>query len=126
MNGNSSDGDADNELEQTYVHTHNKLVLIENTLRLLYGAQERNPSPDERRELDRQILEAEEERNRLNAQLTALLNQGSALEPPSQAEVDETAELTGEVERQTNSAVVARDAIDLCTRVLRASRGQTG
>jgi len=52
---------------------------VANTPGRLYGAQERNPSPDERRQLDRRVSEAEEGRSRLKAQLTALSNQRRAV-----------------------------------------------
>lgn len=125
MNGHGRDDDP-NGLQQAYAHTHNKLVLVENALRVLYGAQQRNPAPDDRREIDRKVLETEEERTRLNGELTGMANQATAVQPPSQAEVDQIADLSGEVERQTTGTAAARDAIDLCTRVLRASRGLPG
>ena len=72
-------GDPGEGLQQAYADTLYKLLRVANTPGLRYGAQERNPSPDERRQLDRRVSEAEEERSRLKAQLTALSNQRRAV-----------------------------------------------
>jgi hypothetical protein len=120
---NSASKSADPIAAETYQALRDSLTIVENMLILASQGLERNPSPDERRDLNAQILDLQEQRTRIDGKMTALIARGTALTPPTQAQVDEIAALTGRVEQQKNQAVAASMTVALGTDVLAFAKG---
>jgi hypothetical protein len=119
---NRNDGNASKSADQiaaeTYQALRDSLTVVEDVLILAHQGLERNPSPDERRDLNGQILDLQEQRTRIDGKMTALIAHGTALSPPTHAQLAEIAALTGRVEQQKNQAVAASMTVALGTDVL--------
>jgi hypothetical protein len=115
--GNASERAAEIAAE-TYQALRDSLTAVEDMLILANQGLERNPSPDERRDLNGQILDLQEQRTRIDGKMTALIARGTALSPPTPAQLAEIAALTGRVEQQKNQAIAASMTIALGTDVL--------
>jgi hypothetical protein len=86
-----------------------------------------NPSKDEKRKLNKQLARLEAERADLEAMLDAIID-GETIDvaPPTQAQVDEIASLTGQVEGWTRDNRTAAGAITVATNVLALAVEITG
>jgi len=80
----------------------------------------RNPSPEERRALDENILDLAEKNTILEARILAVRNGGGAdsVPMPTAAQIAAIGDLSAEVEGLTNENLTAAGALALSTRAL--------
>jgi hypothetical protein len=119
---NAPTGNGEQRAIKVYEVLSDALTLVESMLILARQGLERNPSADERRDLNAQILDLEEQRARIDNKMTALLAKGTAQNPPPDGFVKSIAELSGKVERQTSQAAAASMALVLGAEVLEKAR----
>ena len=77
----------------------------------------KNPSKEERRDLNRVLLNLERDRATINAMITALINKEKEIVGPTAEQVAEISELTGEVGKVTNDNLTASGALALSSKV---------
>ena len=97
--------------------------LIEDAIVLAKNGLLENPTPEERRSLDKQILELAERSAIVEAKMLAARRGEERIAMPSKTQLDSIAVLTGEVEALRNQSVAAADAIALAGRVLEMAKG---
>lgn len=78
----------------------------------------RNPSPEERRDLDKQILELGEQSTLIWEMMIAIRTETKTIKMPKQEQINEIARLSGEVEALTKGAINASQAVVLAGKVL--------
>lgn len=95
------------------------LALVFDAIAAAHAARRANPSKEERRKINKLLLRLEVERADLEAMLDALID-GREIDvpPPTQAQVDRIAELTGEVETHTRNDRTAAGAVTVAAKVL--------
>ncbi len=112
----------------------NPKIAYANTLALVFDAISSankgllaNPSKEEERKLNKTLLRLEVERTDLMGMLIALAkNQPVDVAPPTQAQVDEIATLTGEVEGLTRANLTAAGALSVASKVLALAAAVSG
>ncbi len=82
-----------------------------------------NPTPEDRRALDKQILELAEESAIVEAKMIAVRRGDGGIAMPTQAQVDDIARLAGEVETLRNQSAAAGDAVALAGKILDLAKG---
>lgn len=114
---------TEDEVAKTYQSLRDSLTIVEDMLIVAKQGLELNPTPDERRRLDLQILDLEEQRARIDAKMIAILASSTATAMPSEEQIKEIARLSGEVEQMTNANATASAAISLGAGVLEFASG---
>ena len=97
------------EIIRTYTALRQSLTVVEDMLIATKQALEDNPTPDERRRLDRQILDLEEQRTRINAKMTAIIASRQGMSKPSSAQISEIARLSAQVEEMVAASASGPD-----------------
>lgn len=107
---------TDNELKIIYADA---LALVYDAIALANKGLLANPSKEQERKLNKTLLRLEAERTDLMGTLIALAKkQPVGVPPPTQAQVDEIANLTGEVEGLTRANITAAGALAVASGVL--------
>lgn len=101
------------------------VIVLERALALVYDAmaiaqkgRRANPNKEESRRLNKTLARLELERHDLEEMIDAMEGTPADVSPPSQAEVDRIAELTGRVEQQTRTNITAAGALAIASDVL--------
>lgn len=109
---------ADNDVIPEIAY-ENALALVFDSISLARKGLRLNPSKEEERKLNKTLLRLEVERADLEAMLDALADDDPVgVAPPTQAQVDEIAALTGEVEGLTRANLTAAGALSAASKVL--------
>jgi hypothetical protein len=102
------------------------LALIFSAITIAEQGLLRNPSVEQERELNEQILALELRRATLRAQLDALINGNATIAGPTAAQVAEISRLTGQVDTLTGAALTASSAVALSSKVLAVATDVAG
>lgn len=94
------------------------IELVDKTIAKVETALKQNPSIDEERVLRKQLLQLQQERAALEAELNAVLDGQTKVNAPTKAQMAAVETLLGAVETATNRAAVASSGIKLASRVL--------
>lgn len=94
------------------------LHLIFKGIALAEKGLEMNPSKEEERDLNATLIDLEAQRAEIQAKLDALIAKSRVVAGPTQEQVERIAELTAQVEAQTNASVTASASVALTSRVL--------
>jgi hypothetical protein len=94
------------------------LALVEDAMEVTRNGLRANPSKEEERKLNKMLLRFGLERAALEGMITAIRSGEKTPQPPTKAQVDAIAKLTGEVDDLTTANTTASGAISIATRVL--------
>ena len=117
---------ANGEIDQEDVY-EDALGLVFDTIVTVKKGLRANPSKEEERKLNRRLAQLQVERADFEAMLDAIID-GETIDvaPPTQAQVDEIANLTGEVGGLTRANLTAAGALTVASKVLALAAEVTG
>ncbi len=117
---------AENDIIPEIVY-ENALALVYDSISVARKGLRSNPSKEEERKLNKTLLRLEAERADLEGMLDALADdEPVGVAPPTQAQVDEIATLTGEVEGLTRANLTAAGALSVASKVLALAAAVSG
>jgi ATP-dependent Clp protease ATP-binding subunit ClpA len=99
-------------------HLLQSIELVDQAIAAVETALNSNPSPDEERALRKKLLQLQQERAALQAELDAVLDGDTQVNAPTKAQMVQVEALLTEVERARNQALSAATGIRLASRVL--------
>ena len=108
----------DAEFKKVYESFSDSLEMVEDAIVAARQALLENPTKEERRELNEQILELEAKRAKITNKLIALGRPGAAVSPPTDAQIAEIKGLAEEVDKLTRASEGAARAISVAPRGL--------
>jgi HAMP domain-containing protein len=94
------------------------LEMVEDALALVRQGLNANPTKEERRQLDEDILELALKRTRLTSALLALGRGDATITPPTPGQIAEIKALAARVDQLTRESIAASDAVKEAGRVL--------
>lgn len=106
------------EIIATYKALSDALEMIEDAIVVAKQGLLQNPTKEERRALDAEILELEAKRAKISAKMIALGRGEPSVKKPTDAQIAEIAALAGEVDRLTRASAAASQALAITGRVL--------
>jgi hypothetical protein len=102
------------------------LDAIEDAIILTEQAMNRNPNRDERRKLNEERTNLERRRFMLNNQVRLLARNSAKIDPPSDDQIEELKELSVKVDKATNKALNASEAIAMAGELLDMTSAMAG
>ncbi|WP_286829852.1 MULTISPECIES: hypothetical protein [Kordiimonas] len=105
-------------MEDEYTVVYEAWVAARKAYRLVERGLGKNPSDDERRELEIQLLELGREKERLKNKLAALEAEFDAAQPPTEEQIEAVKGLMAKVEAHTNATITASAALGLAASAL--------
>lgn len=106
------------EIVATYKALSEALEMTEDAIVVAKQGLLQNPTKEQRRALDAEILELEAKRAKIMSKMIALGGGQSNVKKPTEAQIAEIAALAGEVDRLTRESVAASQALAITGRVL--------
>lgn len=117
---------ANGEIDQEDVY-EDALALVFDTIVTVKKGLRANPNKERERKLNKMLAQLEIERADLEAMLDAIIDGDTVdVAPPTQAQVDEIAALTGEVGGLTRANITAAGTISVASKVLALAAAVTG